>query len=217
MDYANLSLAFSAGILAFLSPCALPMLPSYVAYYLNVETAENKLQKSLIFGLANVFGFITVFLVVGLVPSFALNQLSSSVIILTPIVGVILIILGILTGWSNVLNRIPRINLKAPEKAGIRSFYLYGVGYAAASLTCSLSIFLLIVLQSITASGPLDIMLLFFVYGLGAGALMIPLTVALSYSKKFIYQRLMEYMPYMKKVSGVILIVAGVYMLLYNA
>ncbi len=46
MEFANLGLAYSAGLLAVLAPCALPMLPSFVAYYMNAEERENKLEDN---------------------------------------------------------------------------------------------------------------------------------------------------------------------------
>ena len=46
-----------------LSPCAIPMLPSYVAFYLNTDEEKNrKLSSAIIFGLITVAGFLTIFL-----------------------------------------------------------------------------------------------------------------------------------------------------------
>ena len=65
MEFANLGLAYSAGLLSVLAPCALPMLPSFVAYYMNAEERENKLASALGFGVTTVLGFLTVFMVIG--------------------------------------------------------------------------------------------------------------------------------------------------------
>ena len=71
MEIANLSLAFSAGLLAVLAPCALPMLPSFVSYYMNTD--ENRSYGSaLTFGFVTVAGFLSVFLVIGIFEVFTL-------------------------------------------------------------------------------------------------------------------------------------------------
>ena len=215
MAIAYLGLAFTAGFMATLAPCALPMLPSYIAYYLNLEE-ERSLKKSIIFSVTTVIGFLTLYMVIGLLPSVILNRIATRLELVIPIIGVFLILMGVLNLFSNLPERIPILHLKAPEKGGIGSFYIYGLGYGAASLSCSFQVFVLLVLQSASAGGPLDVLIMFLVYGSGAAAMMIPLTLALSYSKEVIYSKLMDYMPYVKKANSIILILAGLYMIYYG-
>jgi cytochrome c biogenesis protein CcdA len=215
MAFAYLGLAFTAGFMATLAPCALPMLPSYIAYYLNLEE-ERSLKKSIIFSVTTVIGFLTLYMVIGLLPSVIVNRIATRLELVIPIIGVFLILMGVLNLFSNLPGRIPILHLKAPEKGGIGSFYIYGLGYGAASLSCSFPVFILLVLQSASAGGPLDVLIMFLVYGTGAAAMMIPLTLALSYSKEVIYSKLMEYMPYVKKANSIILILAGLYMIYYG-
>ena len=96
MEIANLSLAFSAGLLAVLAPCALPMLPSFVAYYMDADENKRNLGSALTFGFLTVAGFLTVFLVIGILPSFALNSIASKIEYVSPFIGAILIVLGAL-------------------------------------------------------------------------------------------------------------------------
>lgn len=214
MEFANLGLAYSAGLLAVLAPCALPMLPSFVAYYMNAEERENKLASALGFGVTTVLGFLTVFMVIGVLPSFAINTVSSTIALVSPFIGVILVILGLGHMFSDVFYNIPVLQVASPEGTGYRSFYLYGVGYGAASMACSFPVFILLVLQSSTAGGLTAILAMFLVYGLGAATVLIPLSLALTYSKELIYRKLMQVMPHMKKLNAGILIVAGLYMII---
>ncbi|MCW4050541.1 MAG: hypothetical protein NWE89_12485 [Candidatus Bathyarchaeota archaeon] len=213
MDLGSLSLTFSAGFLAILAPCALPMLPSYVAYYMNVEETDLDLKRSLVFAFTTVLGFLTVFLVIGLLPSFAINIVAERLVYITPLIGGFLIIIGLVTGFSSIMYRIPSIPTKAPQGLGVKNFYLYGLGYGAASLTCSFPIFVLLVLQTATAGGPLDMLLMFTAYGLGAATLMVPLTLALTYSKEQMHTRVMNLLPHIKKINALILVAAGLYMI----
>ncbi len=215
MEFASLSLAFSAGLLAVLAPCALPMLPSFVSYYMNAE--ENRgLGSALTFGVITVAGFLSVFLVIGVLPSFAINSLASKIALITPSIGVILIILGLGHLFSDFFYNIPIIKTAAPKGTGIRAFYLYGVGYGAASMACSFPVFVLLVLQSATAGGIASILFMFLAYGLGAATIIVPLSVALTFSREVIYQRLMAVLPHMKKINAIILILAGIYMIYYG-
>lgn len=216
LDVAQVGLAFTAGILGFLSPCALPMLPSYIAYYLNrgeEASTGQRLLWALIFALSTIAGFLTVFTSIGLLPSLAIRLAALSATVIIPAIGMGLIFLGLFTAASGQL-QFPRVAIAPPSTSGFISFYMYGVVYAFASLSCSFPIFLLVVFQSATASAPLDTLFLYLIYGLGAGVLMIPVTVGSSFSKRYLYRRLMSLMPYVRKASAVVLIAAGVYMIL---
>lgn len=210
----SLGVAFTAGMLAVLAPCALPMLPSYVAYYMNLDEDERSLGAILGFAFTVVAGFLIVFLVIGLLPSFALNKVSMRLEYVAPFIGALLVLIGLASGLSDVFDRMPAVNVSAPLKAGYRSFFLYGVGYGAASLACSLPVFILLVLQSSTAGGPLGVFTAFLVYGLGASAVIVPLTLALTYSKDYVHQRLIWLLPRIKKINAAVLILAGLYMII---
>jgi cytochrome c-type biogenesis protein len=214
MELASLGVAFTAGMLAVLAPCALPMLPSYVAYYMNLDEEERSLGASLGFAFTVVTGFLTVFLVIGLLPSFALNQVSSRLEYVAPFIGALLVLIGLASGLSDVFDRMPAVNVSAPRRTGYRSFFLYGVGYGAASLACSLPVFILLVLQSSTTGGPLGVFTAFLVYGLGASAVIVPLTLALTYSKDYVHQRLVWLLPRIKKINAAMLILVGLYMII---
>ena len=71
-----------------------------------------------------------------------------------------------------------------------------------------------LVLQASTVGGFTAIIAMFMTYGLGAASVLVPLSVALTYSKEFIYRKLMEAMPHMRKINSLILIIAGLYMVL---
>ena len=215
MDLPGLGFAFTAGLLAFLSPCALPMFPSYIAYYLNLDEDANKLGSSLIFSLSTVLGFMMVYALLGLLPTFAINVVSFSSTIFVTIIGATLVLMGVLTGWSDKLENIPVFNLKLPESSGVKSFIIYGFGYGFASLGCSFPVFLLLISQTSTASNLMGVLQIFLVYGLGAATLIVPLTLALAYSKNQLYNSMVSVMPYMKKINAMVLIVAGLYMVFY--
>ena len=69
MDPVQLFIAFTAGALAFLSPCSLPMLPAYVSYYLERGEKRGSILTGLALALSLVAGFLIVLVFVGLVLS----------------------------------------------------------------------------------------------------------------------------------------------------
>ena len=214
MEFTNLGLAYSAGLLAVLAPCALPMLPSFVSYYVKDDRKGGGLLSAVSFGLITVFGFLSIFMIIGILPSFAINMVASKVNLLAPFIGVILMILGLGHLFSDMFYKIPALNLVTPKGTGDRSFFLYGFGYGAASMACSFPVFVLLVLQASTTGGFIGIVSMFAVYGVGAATVIIPLSVALTFSREIIYTRLMQLMPHMRKINSGILLLAGLYMVL---
>jgi len=212
MNTVNLSLAYTAGFLSVLAPCALPMLPSYITYFLGDDEKQGSLRSSVVFGLTTSAGFLTIFLVIGILPSFALNTIASKLTLISHFLGVILIIMGVGSLLSDHLFNIPVIQTATSRKKGMRAFYLYGLGFGAASMSCSFPIFMLLVLQSATAGGAVSILLMFAAYGLGASTVIVPLSVALSFGKEVIYHRLTTVIPHIQKINAAILIIAGAYM-----
>lgn len=216
MDLTTLSIAYSAGFLAVLAPCALPMLPSFVSYFMNTENSNSSLKSALGFGITTVAGFLTVFLTIGILPSFALNMVASKISYIAPFIGVILIVLGLGNLFGDIFSNIPVIKTITPEGTGFKAFFLYGLGYGAASMSCSFPVFILLILQSATAGGFISILAMFLAYGFGAGSILIPLTLALTFSKDLMYQKIISVLPHVKKINSGILILAGIYMIYYG-
>jgi cytochrome c-type biogenesis protein len=211
MDAAKLLIAFTAGALAFLSPCSLPMLPAYISYYLERGNQKGRLLTGFFLAASMVAGFLLVFVIVGIIPSLIVSEFTKWVWVAEPLIGALLICLGVLTGWTTLLDRLPRIS---PSFSGNRlSFLAYGAAYGTASLGCSLPVFILIVLQGATAGGLGDILIIFAAYGAGAAALIIPLTLTLTLTKRLIQEKLLSILPYVKNINAVVLILAGAYML----
>lgn len=211
MDGAQLLIAFTAGALAFLSPCSLPMLPAYVSYMLERGDRKGRLLSGLALSAAMIVGFLLVFVVIGVIPSIAVSGFMRFVWLAEPVIGGGLIFLGVVSGWTNALDRLQSIGFAFDGNK--LSFVFYGIAYGVASLGCSLPIFILIVLQGAAVGNFAEIIVLFAAYGVGAAALIIPLTLTLSLAKGVLYERLLSVLPYMKRVNGIVLIAAGVFML----
>src|SRR5256714_7815152 len=91
------AVAFAAGLLSFLSPCVLPLIPSYVGYLtgMSVEEVERRRGTALLHGLWFVAGFSLVFVLLGAAASAVGNLLRDYQVWLGRAGGVLLILFGI--------------------------------------------------------------------------------------------------------------------------
>jgi cytochrome c-type biogenesis protein len=215
MDVASLSLSFTAGFLATLAPCSLPMLPSYVAYYMNLGQRRGSPLTYLGLSLATVAGFSSIYILVGFLPSLGVSRLTEKVSAATPIIGILLVVIGLVTAFSDVFNMVHIIRPTATGSIGVRGLLIYGIGYGAASMSCSLPIFILLVLQS-TSSDFTSVLANFVAYCVGAAAMIVPLTFAVAYSNQVLVERFMGLLPHVKKASALVLVAAGLYMVAMN-
>jgi cytochrome c biogenesis protein CcdA len=211
MNVEHVGLAFTAGVLAILSPCALPLLPSYVVYYLNQKTT-GRIVNVFLFSFFTMIGFLSVFTLIGLFPSIAISFLEVNSKIMQSSIGIFLIIIGVLYGFTDIFNIIPRIIIAPSKSSGLISYYIYGVGYAFASMSCSLPVFMLILGSSISVNIIENVFLLLF-YGLGVGSILFFLTITVYFSKDLLLSKILNSLPLIKKISAIILILSGFSML----
>jgi len=102
-----------------------------------------------------------------------------------------------------------------PAQRGIGSFFLFGVTYALASLSCTLPIFLVVAAGALAAGGILSGLFQFLSYALGMGAVIVALTLAIVTFKGVLVGVLQRGMVYVERASGVLMVVAGLYLLYY--
>jgi cytochrome c biogenesis protein CcdA len=89
--------AFAAGIIAFLSPCCLPMVPAYIAHLAGVSANVDEAQRGVTFrhALAFVLGFSIVFVALGASLGAAGFFLQDHLPTIEKVAGVLLIVLGL--------------------------------------------------------------------------------------------------------------------------
>lgn len=223
LDTAFLYFSFIAGLVGFFAPCSFAILPGYITYYISKYSNEDKKTKliknvfqGIIFGLIASIGFFTVFGFAGF-GVIAIGQFIKQFIPWIAVTtGIILIIVGILMffGKKFLFFQAPKIEfIKKNEKTGI---YLFGIVYAIGSLGCVFPIFLSIVIQGIASKSFLDGAYTILAYVLGMSIIMIVITTLTFATKYLILKKLEKVLPYMKKLSAVVLVFAGAYMIYYQ-
>jgi len=226
VNYALASLAFSAGLISFLNPCGYAMLPAYISYYFAREENSRGIKRvlsSIRLGIIVSSGFVSVFVTAGIIFSYISSQLKAYI----PAIGVIVGIILILTGFSMLFNLWERINiswitnigdrLKNKNKDSNTGYYLYGVGYALASLGCTLPVFIMIVSSALVLGNFYESILVFILYASGMSLFMIIVSIMVATSKTLILRYLKFTVKYIKKIGAFIIIIAGIYIIYYNS
>ena len=99
---------------------------------------------------------------------------------------------------------------------GVKTYFLFGIGYGMASLGCTLPIFLVLVEGSAIKSQGFSIGLFqFFSYSLGMGAVLTSLALSLAVFKGGLAIYFRRVLPYMGRIAGALLLVSGSYQIYY--
>ena len=217
---APLAYAFGVGMVATVNPCGFAMLPAYLSFFLGLEEADDDTRASvlhaLLIGATVTAGFLLVFGVLGILLDGILSSVQDWLPWVTIVLGVLLIGLGIalLAGRSFAL-RIPTPRQRG-DGSQLLSVFVFGVSYALVSLSCTIPLFIAAVAPSFTDANFVSGVAAFLAYGLGMGVVLIALTVALALAKHSLVRNLRKVLPYIYKVSGVLLVVAGAYVAYYG-
>ena len=211
-NVSGISLVFTAGVLALFSPCGFPMLPGYISYYLG---AKAPIHKALSGGIFCALGLITVFSVIGIGVATLGHLIAHSIPFLELVAGFLAIVMGVIL-LTNI--RVPTFmtRLTAPQHRGLRSLYLYGVIYGLATLGCSAPIFLSTMFYAFTAGGFFSGVITFLIYALGMGVPLLITTLLVAKAKQVMIDRLMKLMPWVQKISSVLLVGIGIYILTFH-
>ena len=206
--------AVVAGILSFLSPCVLPIVPPYLAYMTGVKvSALKERQRSAVLpALFFVLGLSSVFLLMGYAASAFGRAFLQYQPMLVTVSGIFVILLGL--HFLHVF-RIPLLDREARIEAGDKGgtamgAYLLGLAFAFGWTPCigpQLSMIL-----TLAATEPARGTTLLGVYALGLG---IPFLLSAIFIERSLglMNRLKRHMGVIERISGVLLIAVGVLLL----
>ena len=218
--------AFGVGMVAAVNPCGFAMLPAYLSLYLGAHEEDfgkrssmSRLLRALLVGVVVSSGFVVLFGLAGLVISAGGTLLLDVMPALGIVIGGILILVGLwmLAGRTFHKSTVERFAERVgdPRDVSVRGFFLFGLAYGAASLSCTLPAFLAVVGSSLASAGVLAGAGRFLGFGLGMAAVLVTLTLALALFKQGLLRWLRKAVPYVQLVSAVLLVLAGVYVIFY--
>jgi cytochrome c-type biogenesis protein len=215
----GLAVAFMAGLLSFLSPCVLPLIPSYVTFITGMTldeltTRERDRRAVLVHGVLFVAGFTLVFVTLGASATFLGSLFAYASRWVERVGGVLLIVFGLyLVG----LIRLPgaarewRVQL-ADKPLGYLGTVLVGVTFGAGWTPCIGPVLGGILTMAATRESVRDGVGLLLVYSAG---LAVPFLAAALLLDRFLrgVRRVGPWYPWISRASGALLLVIGVLML----
>jgi cytochrome c-type biogenesis protein len=203
----NLSFALTAGVATFFSPCAYPLLPGYVGFYVNqTEANEASLGGAGIRGIVAGIGVLATFGALTGATLFVGHSTLENITLFETLVGALLIGFGLLV----LMGRAPSLSIPLPKRrASVLGFGVFGAGYALAGAGCVAPIFIAVTARA--ASLPTDVAaLVLATYAGSVAALMVATTVATGMGLVTNASRLTAYSGWLKRLAGIVMIVAGI-------
>jgi cytochrome c-type biogenesis protein len=231
MTDVNIFVAFAAGVFSFLSPCVLPLIPSYLSFVSGVSLEEMRGEQALprmrwrvaLNAIAFIAGFSLVFISLGASASFLGGLFMAYRNAIRILGGVFILLVGLyLAGLFKVaaLERYLQFNLQ-DKPAGYLGSILVGITFAVAWTPCVGPILGATLALASTAGEVNRGVFLLTSYAAGLGLPFFLSALAIESFLQFSH-RLRRYIQAIHVAGGILLIVAGVllitdYMTLLNA
>ena len=218
---APLGLAFAAGLVATINPCGFAMLPAYLSFFLGLEEPDSDGRPGVggtlrVGGIVSL-GFFVVFSVTGLLINAGARAIIDWIPYLALGVGVAMVGLGVAM-WRGYELNVGFFKVQGGTAGrDTRSVFTFGVSYAVASLSCTLPVFLSVVVGSIASASFVGGFLTYIAYGAGMSALLMGVTLAVALAKQGVITRLKSMLRHVQRVSSAFLVIAGVYIVWFWA
>ncbi|WP_417582347.1 cytochrome c biogenesis CcdA family protein [Pelagibacterium sp.] len=222
----ELPVVFGAGILSFLSPCVLPLVPAYLSYMSGATferlreegVAGGKLYgRTLITALAFVLGFSIIFIAFGATATFFGQALRRALPILMPIAGIVIILMGLhFLGVFRISWLYRQFKLEGPKMAsGPLGGFLLGLAFAIGWTPCIGPILAAILTVAANQQTAWEGAGLLAVYSAGLGVPFILAALALGPFLTF-FDGFKKHLGTVEKVMGGLLIIVGILFLTGN-
>lgn len=208
-------LAFAAGLVSFVSPCVLPLVPAYVTYLtgssLDALASGQNRRLLVLNGVFFILGFTLVFVVMGMGASAIGRLLTEYMGLVRRIGGVIVIVFGLyLTGLLQLMVLDQERRLQAPVKApGPVNSLLLGATFAAGWTPCIGPVLASVLLLAGTTATATQGALLLLTYAAGMALPFLLLTLSLHRLQSWL-RKLLPYTRRIQVASGVLMVVLGI-------
>ena len=223
---APLGFAFIAGMVSAVNPCGFAMLPAYLGLYLGSNNEQalqahpiRRMGGALYVGGVVTLGFILLFGAAGLIIGGGTRGVVDFIPWIGFSVGILLALVGSwLLAGGKVYTGLPgraAARIGNPGEVSTKGFFLFGLSYGTASLSCTLPIFLAVVGTSLAVSDIPTAVGQLILYGLGMGLVIAVLTLGMALFKGAMVGGLRKTLRFIQPASSVLMVVAGSYIVFY--
>jgi cytochrome c-type biogenesis protein len=218
MHDVSIPAAMIAGLISFLSPCVLPLVPPYLIYLTGAtieRVAQDETEKSskravVISALMFVLGFSTVFVALGASASFIGSLIRAWSAQLSIAAGVVIIVMGLhFLGLTRVGLLMREGRLPIPKPVGLWGAYVMGLAFAFGWTPCIGPILAAILSMAAAEATVARGAGLLAVYSAGLG---IPFLAAAVMIEQFssLFARLKRHLASVERVMGVLMVITGI-------
>ncbi len=211
----SILLAFSAGLLSFLSPCVLPLVPAYISYLTGSSIEELKNDKAKLFTLYKSFGFVLGFSIIFILMGVSITSLGQLLIthkdLFRKIGGALIVLFGLHTIGVFKVKLFYREKkfLYFDKIKGPFSSVIMGMAFAAGWTPCIGPILSSILIYATSMDSIGKGVLLLMMYSLGLAVPFILTAMAIeNFTKQF--KKFSKYLPVISTISGVLMIIMGI-------
>ncbi|MDR8392934.1 cytochrome c biogenesis CcdA family protein [Aliifodinibius sp. S!AR15-10] len=218
MDF--ISFSFMQGVLAFLAPCAVALLPGYIVAFISRNSQDDpplarRLYRGLKLALLSILGILVVYAIAGGMIIAAAQVLKDYMKWITIGMGVVLIVLGILMVMGKNVSFSLNMNNATEQTEAVEAF-VFGIAYAIGALGCLFPLFLVVATQALAAPTAWQGASYIGAYFVGLSGMMIATILLSTFAKDLLMKYLRKILPHMERVTGVLLILAGIYVIHYQ-
>jgi cytochrome c-type biogenesis protein len=221
MGDARIAVAFTAGMLATVNPCALPMLPAYLGWFItgddDRQPAGAAVARAVVVALSVAAGFVAVFGLLGLLATATTNQIEEVTPWITPVVGLALAGLGVaLVAGRTLKVPLPRLDRSGGGRRGVAAMVAYGASYAVVSVSCALPVF---VIQVSTTFGDESWgagLANLGGFAVGFALVLVALSVSVALARGSLTAFVRRASAHVSRISGVLLVLTGIYLVWYG-
>ena len=215
MNDITVLLAFSAGLLSFLSPCVLPLVPAYVSYLTGSSIEELNDGKAKLSALYKSFGFVLGFSIIFILMGVSITSLGKLLIthkdLFRKVGGTLIVVFGLHTIGLFKIKLFYREKrfLYFDKIKGPFSSVIMGMAFATGWTPCIGPILSSILIYATSMNSVGKGVLLLIMYSLGLAVPFILTAMAIgSFTKQF--RKFSRYLPIISTISGLLMIIMGV-------
>lgn len=215
-------MAFAAGLISFLSPCVLPIVPGYISFISGVSMMEimetngdqvilkREKRSILLNSLFFILGFSIIFILLGASATWLGGFLSARISILTKLAGLIIIFFGIFKiGLIRSLFFYKEAKFHIKDKRfGYAGAMLIGASFAFGWTPCIGPILAGILAYAGTLENVNQGIFLLFVYSMGLGLPFILTALGINHFFRF-FDRIKKYLGVLETATGIIMVILG--------
>tara|TARA_B100001146_G_scaffold22502_1_gene17156 strand:- start:208 stop:1092 length:885 start_codon:yes stop_codon:yes gene_type:complete len=218
--------ALAAGMASAVNPCGFAMLPAYLGMYLGDEVGKKNevnpvkhFGRAILVGLTVTAGFVVLFSVVGAIIGFGAGFVSDLLQWLGLVIGIGLVFVGAwMVGGGKLYTGVAAraaSHMGNAAQVSMKGYFIFGISYGTASLSCTLPIFLAVVGISVAGVGASSVLSDLLLFALGMGLVIMALTLGMAFFKTAMVGALRKALPYIQLLGSGLMVIAGTYIVFY--